>query len=166
MNMYEPLHKIRGFCFDVDGVFTDNSIHITEGGQQLRTMTIRDGVAVKQALREGFPVGIITAGSSEGVNLRFDYLGVEFVHNKVRNKPEIFSIFLEKYELKSEEVLYMGDDILDKEILMQVGFPCCPSDADQDIKEICRYISPFRGGGGCVRDIIEKTFRIQGKWQV
>jgi len=166
MNLFKPLRSLKAFCFDVDGVFTDNRIIIQEDGAQIRTMNIRDGIAVKQALNQDYPVGIITAGSSEGVVHRFGYLGVDFVEIRVKNKLEVFKSFLVKYGLEKNEVLYMGDDGLDREILTEVGFGCCPANADHDIKEICRYISPFAGGEGCVRDVIEKTLRLHNKWML
>ena len=69
-----------------------------------------------------------------------------------------------KYNLRNEEILYMGDDIPDYQIMKIVGLPCCPSDAADEIKEIALYVSDKKGGEGCVRDVIEQVMRAQKTW--
>ena len=79
-------------------------------------------------------------------------------------KIDTYQQFLDKYGLKDEEVLYIGDDIPDYEILSRCGLPCCPADAAPDIRNTCTYVSPLCGGYGCVRDVIEQVLSAQGKW--
>ena len=71
---------------------------------------------------------------------------------------------MEKYQLKSDEVIFMGDDIPDYEVMKVCGCPCCPKDAAWEIKDISCYISNKKGGRGCVRDVMEQVMRAQGKW--
>ena len=77
---------------------------------------------------------------------------------------EDYEKFCLKHDLKSENVLCMGDDLPDLEIMKESGFPCCPADAAQEIKQISKYVSYQKGGEGCVRDVIEQVMRIQEKW--
>jgi 3-deoxy-D-manno-octulosonate 8-phosphate phosphatase (KDO 8-P phosphatase) len=79
-------------------------------------------------------------------------------------KIKTYEEFVGKYQLRDEEVLYMGDDIPDYEVLKRCGCPCCPSDACDDIKQVCIYVSDTKGGRGCARDVIEQVLRAQGKW--
>ena len=77
-----------------------------------------------------------------------------------------YEAVLQKYDLKDDEVMYMGDDIPDLEIMRRVGCPVCPRDACPEIREASIYVSQRNGGQGCARDVIEQTLRAQGKWQM
>lgn len=158
--------QVKAFLFDVDGVFTNNEVQITEAGELLRTIYLRDSFAIKVALREGFPIGIITVGTSLGLTKKLNEIGIDFVavgkHHKVPSLHE----FAEKYSLNLNNILYMGDDFPDIPVLNKVGLPCCPSDAIPEIFPLATYISPISGGRGCIRDVIQKTLQIQGKWNV
>lgn len=165
-NYKAKLPNIKAFAFDVDGVFTNGSVLVTESGEFLRSHNAKDGYAVKTAVDKGFPVAIITGGASESIKLRFDALGIKDVYLSSINKGPAFQDFCEKHNLKPTEVLYMGDDIPDLQILDICGLPCCPADAVNEVKEASEYISIHSGGKGCVRDIIEQTLKVQGLWRV
>ncbi len=162
-NYKEELINIKAFAFDVDGVFSGN-ITLTESGEQLRTMNIKDGYAVQLAIKKGFPIAIITGGYSEGIRKRFEGLGVKDIYMRCDQKINEFQKFLTKYSLNPTNVVYMGDDLPDYEVMKIAGIAVCPSDAAYEIKEISKYISAINGGNGCVRDIIEQVLRSQGKW--
>ena len=91
-------------------------------------------------------------------------LGVNDIYLACSNKIEAFNDLIKKYHLNTEHILYMGDDLPDLEVMQKVGLPACPHDAATEIKEIAEYVSPIIGGAGCVRDVIEQTLRVQGKW--
>lgn len=165
MNQLEKFRDVHTFIFDVDGVLTDNQILITEEGHLLRTMNIRDGYALKKAIKEGYRVCIITGGSSEGVRKRLEVLGVTDIYAGQQEKMEAFEEFVKKYDLDLYGILYMGDDFPDRPVMRRVGLPTCPSDAIPEILDFVDYISPFKGGDGCVRDVIEKVMKLQGKWK-
>jgi 3-deoxy-D-manno-octulosonate 8-phosphate phosphatase (KDO 8-P phosphatase) len=166
MSNLEQFITVKAFLFDVDGVFTNNEVQITESGELLRTIHLRDSYAIKVALREGFPIGIITGGTSLGITKRLNELGIEFVATgKFQKSPSLLE-FLAKYSLDFKDVLYMGDDFPDIPVLKKVGMPCCPSDAIPEIFPLVNYISTVSGGRGCVRDVIQKTLQIQGRWQI
>ena len=165
MNHLERFRHIHTFFFDVDGVLTDNSILILEDGKLLRKMNIRDGYAIKRALGQGFRVCVISGGRSEGVRQRLLNLGVVDVYLGKEDKVETFDGLLDLYELDTEGNSYMGDRLPDYQVMRKVGLPACPADAVPEILEIAQYVSPFRGGDGCVRDVIEKVLRLKGKWR-
>lgn len=165
MNQLERFRDIHTFLFDVDGVLTDSQVIVLEEGQLLRKMSIRDGYAIKKAVQEGYRVGVITGGRSEGVKKRLRSLGVTDIYDGVSDKYETYEDFVHAYELDSGGILYMGDDLPDYEVMRKVGLPCCPRNAAPEIVEISLYISPFSGGEGCARDVIEKVLRLHQKWQ-
>lgn len=160
----EIMNDITTFIFDVDGVLTDSSVHITPTGEMLRVMNIRDGFAMKAAVESGYHVCIISGGSNEGVRIRLQNLGIKDIHLACPDKVENFKEYTALYDLKPEQVLYMGDDIPDYHVMKLVGLPTCPQDASPEIKEISRYISHKNGGRGAVRDVIEQVMKVQGKW--
>ncbi|MGP1362453.1 MAG: KdsC family phosphatase [Bacteroides sp.] len=163
-NFRERLHEIRAFAFDVDGVCTNNTVLINENGLLLRNSNTRDGYAIHAAIRNNFPVAIITGGRTQSVAERFKALGVQDIFLGVNDKTIAFNTFINKYNLNPKEVLYMGDDWPDYDILQLCGLPTCPVDAAREIQDIAIYISPFKGGEGCVRDVIEQVLKVHHCW--
>lgn len=164
MNQLEDFAKIKTFIFDVDGVMTNSRIIILENGKLIREMNMKDGLALKMAAQQGYQIAVISGGKSEGVRERLKNLGISDLYFGVEDKLAAFETFLETYKLDTTNILYMGDDLPDFQVMRRVGLPTCPSDAVQEVKTIAQYISPFAGGDGCVRDVIEKVMRLQGKW--
>jgi len=160
----EIMNDITTFVFDVDGVLTDGSVFVTNEGEMLRTMNIRDGYAMKAAIESGYHVCIISGGSNEGVRIRLKNLGINDIHLGTPDKVKTFTAYCETNNIKPENVLYMGDDIPDFHVMKLVGLPTCPQDASPEIKTLCRYISHVKGGRGAARDVIEQVMKVQGKW--
>ncbi|GHC52455.1 KdsC family phosphatase [Ulvibacter litoralis] len=160
----EYLNHITTFVFDVDGVLTDGTITVTTTGELLRTMNIKDGYALKTAVDKGYHVCIISGGNNEGVRVRLKGLGITDIHLGAHHKTETLQTYLTEKGLKHENVLYMGDDIPDLQVMQQIGLPCSPQDAVPEIKEVSKYVSHKNGGKGCVRDVIEQVLKVQGKW--
>lgn len=160
----EHLNLIKTFVFDVDGVLTDGSIQISSKGELLRTMNTKDGYAMKMAQKAGYTVCIISGGKNEGVRKRLRDLGITDIYLGIDDKVEQLDEFFDIYNIKPEEVLYMGDDIPDYYPMKLVGLPCCPQDAAPEVKEVSLYVSHRKGGEGCVRDVIEQVMKVQGKW--
>lgn len=163
-NFKEDLKKIKAFAFDVDGVLSNPKVLLSSQGELLRTMNTKDGYALQYASKRGYPIAIISGGRTESVAVRFSYLGIEDIFLGASDKVKDFEIFRKKYGLYPEEVLYMGDDLPDYNVMSIVGVACCPADAVEEIKSISHYISHKDGGEGCVRDIIEQVLRLHGKW--
>ena len=164
VHLFDKMRAVKAFVFDVDGVLTNNDLLVTEAGELLRTMSVRDGQAIKWAIRAGYPVGVITGGKSVGAKKRLAALGVEEYYSDIENKWEAFQSFLKRTDTLLSEVCYMGDDLPDLPVLRKVVLASCPADAVQEILDICDYASPFAGGHGCVRDILEKVMKLQEKW--
>jgi 3-deoxy-D-manno-octulosonate 8-phosphate phosphatase (KDO 8-P phosphatase) len=163
-NFKEDLRKVEAFAFDVDGVLSNQTMPLHPGGEPMRTVNIKDGYALQLAVKKEYPIAIITGGKTDAVKKRFMSLGITDIYLGSYIKKEDFKDFIYKYDLKSENVLYMGDDLPDYEVMKMVGFPTCPADAVTEIKQISKYISNLNGGEGCVRDIIEQVLRLHNKW--
>lgn len=166
MSYKEYLKNINTFIFDVDGVLTDGNIQVNTQGEMFRTMNVKDGYALKTAVDKGFNVCVISGGSNEGVRVRLQNLGIKDVFLGAHNKTEILDNYLKTHNLKKENILYMGDDLPDYEVMQEVGLPSCPQDAVPEIKNISKYVSHKNGGKGCVRDVIEQVLKVHGKWLV
>lgn len=164
MSYKEKLKNIKAFVFDVDGVFTDGSVYLLPEGNMCRVMNVLDGFAVVKAIKKNYPIGVITGGNDPMVKHRIHYLGIQDYYAKSHDKLADFENFKAKYQLKNEEILCMGDDIPDMEILKISGIASCPENAVPEVKEISDYISPISGGKGAVRDVIEQVMKIQGTW--
>jgi len=160
------LPNIKTFIFDVDGVLTDGKILIHSDGELLRSFDTKDGYAIKCALLKGFKIAIITGGRNEAVRERFKELGVFDIYLGAHHKLDAYQDLMDNYDLKAEEILYIGDDIPDIPVMEKVGLGCCPADAVPDVKARADYISHKKGGEGCVRELIEQVLRVQGKWSL
>ncbi|MFM1878949.1 MAG: hypothetical protein RLZZ241_1815 [Bacteroidota bacterium] len=165
-NYKELLHGVSTFIFDVDGVLTDGSVLITSSGELLRKMSIKDGYAIKTAIDCGYRVCIISGGSNAGVKSRLQGLGVTDIFLGAGFKDEVLGEYILDYNLKPHELLYMGDDIPDLPAMKLCGLITCPKNAVPEVKAVSDYVSPYEGGAGCVRDIIEQVLKLSGNWKI
>jgi 3-deoxy-D-manno-octulosonate 8-phosphate phosphatase (KDO 8-P phosphatase) len=163
-NFKEKLESVKAFVFDVDGVLSSPQVILHPSGDLMRTMNTKDGYALQYAVKRGYPIAIITGGITKSVAGRFRGLGITDIYLGSSYKPDDFNNFLSKYDLKPEDVLYMGDDLPDYEVMKKAGVPCCPADAVEEIKSVSQYVSPVKGGHGCARDVIEQVLRLHGRW--
>ncbi|MDO7744634.1 MAG: HAD hydrolase family protein [Pedobacter sp.] len=162
--LLQKLKSITTFIFDVDGVLTTGDVIASETGELLRTFNIKDGYALQLAVKKGYHVCIISGGRGQAMEKRFAGLGIPDVHLGVADKVIVFQNYLAQNHINADEVLYMGDDIPDLNVMKLVGVPTCPADASTDIKAISAYISPFNGGKTAARDVIEKVLKLQNRW--
>lgn len=158
------LLKIQAFVFDVDGVLSPSTVPVYMNGEPCRMMNVKDGYVLQLAIKLGYKIAIITGAKSELIKTRYELLGIKDVFIGVENKIEVYEKWVKDNNLLNDTVVYMGDDIPDYEVMQVTGLGCCPNDAAVDIQRIARYISPYNGGEGCVRDIVEQTLRAQGMW--
>lgn len=158
------LKKIKAIAFDVDGVLSADIIPLHTSGEPMRTVNIKDGYAIQLAVKKGLHIAIITGGRTEAVRKRFAGLGVQDLYLGSAVKIHDYRDFRDKHGLQDEEILYMGDDIPDMEVMQECGLPCCPKDAAPEVKSMARYISHAAGGYGCGRDVVEQVMKAQGKW--
>jgi 3-deoxy-D-manno-octulosonate 8-phosphate phosphatase (KDO 8-P phosphatase) len=155
---------VRNFIFDVDGVLTNGDVLVTEVGEFLRTFNTKDGFAMRAASDKGYGIYIITGAKSEGTVKRLKAVGAKEIYYGIADKKKILNELIAKNNWNKEELLYMGDDLPDYEVMQMVGISCCPADAVDEILQIATYISPFVGGKGCVRDVIEKVLKLNNNW--
>ena len=160
----EKLKNIKGFIFDVDGVLSMDTSPLDKNGDPVRTANVKDGFALRYALQNGFQMAIITGANTPRVKHRYKKLGVEHIYMNSFNKIDCLEEIIKKTGLLKNEILYMGDDLVDLPVMIQIGIPTCPIDAVPEVKAVSVYISDKKGGEGCVRDVIEQVMRSQGKW--
>ena len=163
MNYKIKLRDISCFILDVDGVLTNGSILIN-GNDYQRSINVKDSYALQYAAKMGYKIFIITGGESLTIKKTYLKLGVTEVYLESSDKLSVFKNLIGEYKIDANTVLYMGDDIPDIPLLHEVGLSASPADACVDVKQIVDYVSPLGGGMGCVRDLIEQTMRVQGKW--
>lgn len=163
-NFKEELRGLKAFVFDIDGVMSTQTIALSVWGVPLRTVNLRDGYAIQLAVKKGYHVGVISGASSKEYIKRLRTLGVTDIFLNSRIKTESMKELAAKWNVDLKNVLYMGDDIPDFNVMKMVGLPACPADADSEIKQVALYISDKRGGEGCVRDVIEQTLRLHNNW--
>jgi len=165
MNVLQQFKQIRLFVFDVDGVLTDGKLLLLDDGQMARTMNIRDGYALQLAIKKGYEVLVISGGTSEGsVQNRLNKLGIQQIYMGIKDKVKVLQDFMYSQQFNAAQILYMGDDLPDLEAMKLASLPTCPADAAPEIKSVSHYISPFKGGEGCVRDVIEKVLKLNDHW--
>lgn len=163
-NYKTKLLSVNTFIFDYDGVMTDGVIVLNNEGEPLRTANVKDGYALQLLRKLGYNIAIISGGYSPSMQKRFDALSITDVFLGVSDKLQVYEKYRDDKGLSDAEIVYMGDDIPDYRCMKIVGVPTCPADAAEEIKRISVYISHFKGGHGCVRDIIEQVLKVQGKW--
>ncbi len=166
MNVLERFAGIRAFVFDIDGVMTNSNLLVTADGDLLRTMNIRDGYATELAVKKGYHLWVISGGKQEAPALRLRKLGVTEAHIAVPDKKKLLQDLLTKYNVDPATALYMGDDIPDYAVMQICGLATCPADAAAEIIAKAHYVSPYKGGEGCVRDVIEKVLKLNGDWEL
>lgn len=164
MNTLPDFSQIKGFVLDVDGVLTDGSVVVMENGDQVRIMNIKDGYALQLAVKVGYTVAIISGGRSVGVKARLAGLGIQHIYMGSGEKLPVFQQFLQDSGLKSEEVIYIGDDMPDIPVMQAAGISIAPADAAKDVVKIASWVSSLHGGKGCVREVIEMVMKSQGRW--
>ncbi len=163
-NYKEHLGKITTFIFDYDGVLTDGNVITTNEGEVYRVTNVKDGYALQLARKKGYRVAVISGARSESMLHRMKALHVTDVFMGVERKLDTFRAYLLEHGVAPEQVLYMGDDIPDYEVMKEAGLAACPADAAEEVRSVAHYISHFPGGRGCARDVIEQVMKVQGKW--
>ena len=158
------LKDISTFIFDVDGVLTDGSVFIDDKGDQYRQFNIKDGNAIQLSVMCVYVVCAISGSRSKIPIHRLNSLGVKDVYVGAHTKTDNLKGYMEEKHVLPASVLFMGDDIPDIDAMKLAGLAVCPADAAEEIKAISHYISPYNGGQGAVRDVIEKVLKVQGKW--
>lgn len=155
---------IKAVVLDVDGTLTDGKININEKGELFKSFHVKDGFILAQLKKMNIIPIIITGRNSPIVEYRAKELQIQEIYQGISDKLSCCTMALDRLSIKWEQVLYIGDDLNDLICMKQCGICACPQDAVQEIKNICSYISPYKGGEGAVRDCIEAVLKITGQW--
>ena len=160
----DKLIQIKAMAFDFDGVMTNGDVWTFADKETVRAGNIKDGYAIQYAVKKGLVIAISSGATSMSINNRMESLGVKQIYTGCANKMDTFRQFLAINNLSHEQVLYMGDDIPDYEVMLHSGIATCPADAAAEIQSIAHYVSPYNGGRGAVRDVIEQVLKAQNLW--
>ncbi|ACC99010.1 3-Deoxy-D-manno-octulosonate 8-phosphate phosphatase, YrbI family [Elusimicrobium minutum Pei191] len=167
-DIIERAKKIKMLITDVDGVLTKGEINlfVNEKGEtdEVKQFAAVDGLAFMFLWEFNMPSAILTGRSHKTTVARAKDISVKYVYQGFLSKTFPFEEMLAKENLKPEEIVYIGDDIIDLPVLTKVGLAVCPSDGLDCVKECCQYITKAKGGKGCVREIVEIILKAQGKW--
>ncbi len=151
---------IKLTAFDVDGVLTDGSITFDENGVEYKTFNAKDGQGIVNLNNSGIITAIITARENGTVAHRAKNLNIKELHQGQKNKIEKLLEIMNKYDLKFEEVAYMGDDLPDICVLEKVGLSGCPADAVTEVKGVAKWHSVYNGGRGAVREFCDYILKL------
>lgn len=150
------MSKIKLLVMDVDGTLTDGKIYMGSSGEAFKAFDIKDGYGIHEILpKAGIVPAIITGRKSDIVLNRCRELEIEELYQGYHDKTLALCHLLKKYNCSKEDIAYIGDDVLDLECMMQCGIKGCPSDAVEQVKEICDFVCNRAGGQGAVREFIE-----------
>ena len=163
-NNIEKIKRIKVLLLDVDGVMTDGSIIIDNNGIESKSFHVRDGHGIKLLQRAGVKVGIITGRDSEVVLKRAAELGIEIIYQGMKVKMEAFNSILKDEKISSEEVAYVGDDVVDLPVMREVGFSVAVADASHVILPHVDYVTEKCGGRGAVREVTDLILEGKGLW--
>ncbi len=161
----EKARKIKLLVLDVDGVMTDGSIILDNEGNEFKRFHVRDGHGIKMIQKAGITVVIITGRKSKVVDIRARELGIREVHQKIFRKSAVFDQMLKKYACKDENAAFMGDDIVDQELLKRAGLTAAPADAEEEAKKLADIVMKRGGGRGAVREFIDLILKSSGLWE-
>jgi len=163
--MIEKAKKVRMLILDVDGVLTDGGLLYSDKGGESKLFNVKDGLGIKLLIQEGIKVVIISGRKSKAVDYRAKDIGIQEVFQGARDKVVVFEKILKKNKINSEEVSFIGDDLIDLPLLSRVGFAIGVSDGVDEVKKAVDYVTKLPGGKGAVREVCELILKSQEKWE-
>ena len=155
---------IKLILLDVDGTLTDGGIYRDNNGEEFKKFNVKDGYVIINARKLGIDFGIITGRKSELVRIRAEELKIKYLYQGISEKVLILEELMESYNLKKEEIAYMGDDLNDLGIMKKVELKGAPQDAVSEVKDIADFVSSKKGGEGAVREFVEFILKKEEKW--
>ena len=164
MTVQAKASRVRLLLFDVDGVLTTGEVIMHADGSESKGFHIRDGAAIVWAQRAGLTVGLLSARSSGATAHRAAQLAVRIVEQGVKSKIAAYEQIIRDAKVDDRDVAYMGDDLLDLQVLARVGLSAAPADAAPEVRERVDWVSTVAGGRGAVRELVELVLRAQERW--
>ena len=158
----EKAKNIRIVIFDVDGVLTDGTLYLTDGGEEIKAFNSRDGHGMKMLKASGVELAIITARESRSVRLRAENLNISLLYQGKKNKLKVFESLITKLGLDTLSCAYVGDDLIDLPVMTRCGLSICVPSAPALVKKHAHYVTNSEGGHGAVREVCELIMLAQG----
>ncbi|MCL2864049.1 MAG: N-acylneuraminate cytidylyltransferase [Lachnospiraceae bacterium] len=152
----KKISEIRMFLTDCDGCLTDAGMYYSEKGDELKKFNTHDGMGFALLRERGIITGIITSEKVELNQRRAKKMKLDILEEGCQDKLEVVERLCQKYQVNLENLVYIGDDVNDLEVIKNVGYSCCPSDALPIIKKHVDYITTAKGGEGVIREVVEK----------
>jgi 3-deoxy-D-manno-octulosonate 8-phosphate phosphatase (KDO 8-P phosphatase) len=160
--MGEAKARIRLFGMDVDGVLTDGGIYYGGSGLEIKQFNAQDGMGITLLRKAGIIPFIITARTSEATRRRGEELGIEEIHQGIRDKLACLEKIASRHGVKHDEIAFVGDDLADVAVLGSIGHPIAVANARDEVKRVAEFVTPSGGGAGAVREASEYAIRLNG----
>jgi 3-deoxy-D-manno-octulosonate 8-phosphate phosphatase (KDO 8-P phosphatase) len=157
--------RLRLVLCDVDGVMTDGSVLLLPDGSEAKAFHVRDGLGIVLAHRAGLRTGLISGRRCQVVERRAAELGMAVVRQGVSDKRAALREILETERLRADEVAFIGDDVNDLPVMLEVGLSAAPADAPLELRAQALMVTDAPGGRGCVRELLEAILRARGDWE-
>jgi 3-deoxy-D-manno-octulosonate 8-phosphate phosphatase (KDO 8-P phosphatase) len=157
--------KVKMLILDIDGVMTDGRIIYDDRGNELKCFNVLDGMGLVLLHQANIKVALITAKGSKGVLRRAIDIGAVEVKQNTPEKLRPYNQILKKYNLKDEEICFIGDDLVDLPVMKRVGLAIAVANACSQAQKMAHYVTKKEGGKGAVREAIEIILRAQNKWR-
>ncbi|MFT5234987.1 MAG: 3-deoxy-D-manno-octulosonate 8-phosphate phosphatase (KDO 8-P phosphatase) [Shewanella sp.] len=163
--VWQKASKIKLLICDVDGVFSDGLVYMSNTGDELKTFHTRDGYGVRSLLTSDIPVAIITGRKSQIVENRMTALGITHIYQGVDDKLVPYQELLSLYQVSPEEVAYIGDDMVDLPVMKQVGLAVCVADGHPYVQQAADFVTHINGGHGALRELTDLLLLSQNKFE-
>ena len=159
--------KIKVLLTDVDGVLTDGGMYYSSKGDVMKKFHARDGMAVSLLKKNDIPTVLVTKEKTMIVKQWAKKMNVKKLHDGIINKEQILERICDEFEVKAEEIAFIGDDVNDIKLLKKVGLAAMPNDGIKQLRIICDYRCKSRGGEGVLREIADLILvkKFSGKYK-
>ena len=155
--------RLKLMAFDVDGVLSDGTLFYSDNGIEMKAFSTLDGTGLNLLQHAGIKIAILTGRNAPCVEMRMQNLGIELLFQGVKNKLETMQELLAKLDISADEAGFMGDDLIDLQVMAACGFSAAPADSHDLAKRYARLISSKPGGRGAVREVCEFILDAQDK---
>lgn len=156
------IRVIKLLITDVDGVLTDGGIILDDSGMEYKRFQVKDGQIVPFLKKYGLAVGAVTGRDVAVVKYRCHQMNLDFHYHGVRNKLELITQVLDERNLTLDQCAYIGDDIIDLDVLERVGFSAAPKDALPYVRDRVDFVCTLKGGKGAFRELADTILDVQG----
>lgn len=163
--LMERLQAVKAVILDVDGVLTDGGIYYDPTGREIKRFHVTDGLGIELLRHAGIRVAILSGRVSEALTRRAAELKVAECYQGVRDKKAQIEKLRQQWQIKTDELLYVGDDLNDLPAFEAVGIRVAVANASAELKERAHYTTQASGGNGAVREVCEWLLKARGDWE-